>query len=393
MPKTTFDSRAYATLEPAGFEQLISALASEGYRVIGPTVRGSAVVYDDVASASEFPIGWVDYQEGGVYRLEKTNSPAYFGYTLSPQSWKKFLFPPEVRLWQAQRSGPNIDIFSDANGHFEPERLAFVGVRPCELNAIEIQDRVFMGHDYADPIYSARRENLFIVAVNCTRSAATCFCASMNTGPRAHSGFDIALTEVVEDDRHYFVAETGSERGAALLDSLPQAATTPAEAQTASKRTQKAAQAQVRSVNTRNIKERLYRSYEHPRWDDVGERCLTCGNCTMVCPTCFCTTVEDVTDLSGDTAERWRKWDSCFSLDFSYIYGGSLRTSSKARYRQWLMHKMATWQDQFDTLGCVGCGRCITWCPVGIDITEEVRAIQATEPAVPRRKRVAGGAK
>jgi ferredoxin len=380
------------TLEPAGFEQLIAALASEGYRIIGPTVRGSAVVYDDITSAEAFPIGWADDQEGGAYRLKKTDSPAYFDYTLSPQSWKRFLFPPAVRLWQAQRSGSNIDICSDANGNLQPERLAFVGVRPCELSAIAIQDRVFMGHDYADPHYSARHEHLFIVAVNCTQSAATCFCASINTGPQADSGFDIALTEVVENDRHYFLAESGSERGAALLESLPQTATTPAEAQAAAKRLHDAAQTQVRSINTKSIKDRLYRSYEHPRWDDAGERCLMCGNCTMVCPTCFCTTVEDVTDLSGDTAERWRKWDSCFSLDFSYIYGGSLRTSSKARYRQWLMHKLATWQDQFGSLGCVGCGRCITWCPVGIDITEEARAIQATEPATPRRKRAAGGA-
>ena len=386
MPKTTLATQVYTTLEPAGFEQLVTILTSEGYRVIGPTVRDSAVVYDDIASVNDLPIGWVDHQEGGSYRLEKTDKPAYFGYTLSPQSWKRFLFPPTVRLWQAQRSGTQIEIHSEANGNLQPERLAFVGVRPCELNAIEIQDRVFLDHQHADPIYSARRESLFIVAVNCTQPASTCFCASMNTGPRTDSGFDIALTEVVEDDRHYFVAETGSERGAALLELIPQTTTTTAEAQAASKRLREAERNMVRSVNTKGLKERLYRSYDHPHWDEVGTRCLSCGNCTMVCPTCFCTTVEDVTDLTGDTAERWRKWDSCFSLDFSYIYGGSLRTSAKARYRQWLMHKMATWQDQFDTLGCVGCGRCITWCPVGIDITEETRAVQVTEPAA-RRKR------
>ena len=131
------------------------------------------------------------------------------------------------------------------------------------------------------------------------------------------------------------------------------------------------------AINQAHIKELLYRNLEHPRWEDVARRCLSCTNCTLVCPTCFCTTVEDATDLSGGHAERRRRWDSCFSMDFSYIHGGYIRPSVKARYRQWMTHKLATWIDQFGTSGCVGCGRCITWCPVGIDITAEVKAIRA----------------
>jgi ferredoxin len=136
-----------------------------------------------------------------------------------------------------------------------------------------------------------------------------------------------------------------------------------------------------RALDTSDLKGLLYGNLEHPRWDEVSQRCLTCGNCTLVCPTCFCSTVEDVTDLSGTETERTRRWDSCFSLDHSYIHGGSVRDSGRARYRQWMTHKLATWFDQFGSSGCVGCGRCITWCPVGIDITEEVRAIRASEPA------------
>ncbi len=133
-----------------------------------------------------------------------------------------------------------------------------------------------------------------------------------------------------------------------------------------------------RSMDTSGIKELLYRNLDHPCWENVASRCLTCANCTMVCPTCFCAAVEDTTDLTGERAERWRRWDSCFTMDFSYIAGGSVRSSPKARYRQWMTHKLASWIDQFGTSGCVGCGRCITWCPVGIDITEEVRAIRET---------------
>ena len=135
------------------------------------------------------------------------------------------------------------------------------------------------------------------------------------------------------------------------------------------------------------MQELLQGNLEHPRWDDVAERCLTCGNCTMVCPTCFCTTVEDHSDLAGRRAERKRRWDSCFTMDFSYIHGGSVRDQARSRYRQWMTHKLASWIDQFGTSGCVGCGRCITWCPVGIDITEEVardpRAANGIEETAP----------
>ncbi len=195
----------------------------------------------------------------------------------------------------------------------------------------------------------------------------------MNTGPKATSGYDLALTEVIGEGEHYFVVEVGSERGAEVLASVPHQETTPQALEAADAVVAETAKHMGRTMDTAGIKQLLYGNYHHPRWDDVASRCLTCANCTMVCPTCFCTTVEDVTDLAGDHAERWRKWDSCFTMDFSYIVGGSVRSSTKARYRQWMTHKLATWIDQFGTSGCVGCGRCITWCPVAIDITEEVR--------------------
>jgi ferredoxin len=126
---------------------------------------------------------------------------------------------------------------------------------------------------------------------------------------------------------------------------------------------------QMPAVDHRNL---LIESRESPRWDEVASRCLTCGNCTMVCPTCFCTSVSDVTDLTGEHAERWMQWASCFEFDFTFIHEGSVRQSGRSRYRHWLTHKLGTWHDQFGTSGCVGCGRCIAWCPTGIDITEEM---------------------
>jgi formate hydrogenlyase subunit 6/NADH:ubiquinone oxidoreductase subunit I len=257
--------------------------------------------------------------------------------------------------------------------------MAFIGVRACELHAIAVQDKVFLGGSFVDPLYKARREGAFLVAVNCGQAGATCFCASMNAGPKATSGFDVALTEVIEGAEHYFVAEAGTPLGAEILQ---QVSNRPAEIAAVEKAEQihaNTAKQMGRTLDTTGIKELLYANMEHPRWDNVASRCLACSNCTMVCPTCFCTTVEDVTDLKGDHAERWQKWDSCFTMDFSYIHGGSIRSSTKSRYRQWMTHKLASWIDQFGSSGCVGCGRCITWCPVAIDITEEVRAIRTTD--------------
>lgn len=355
-------------------DALFTALTDRGLTVVGPMVRDGAVVYDRLASACELPEGWSDEQGPGHYRVHHTGGPARFGYTVGPHSWKQFLFPPERRLWRAERAGAGFQVLAEDG---ETPRYAFVGVRACELAAIAIQDRVFLGGRYVDPDYRARRERVFLVAVNCGQAGATCFCASVGTGPRVTAGYDLLLSELLEGERHDFLIEAGSERGREVLDTLPTRPAGPADHAAAERATARAAEQLGRTVELEGLKDLLQRSHDSPRWDDVAARCLTCGNCTQVCPTCFCTSVEDTTDLSGTTAERVRRWDSCFSVDFSYLHGGSVRRSGKARYRQWLTHKFAGWVDQFGTTGCVGCGRCVTWCPAGIDITAELAALRA----------------
>ena len=354
--------------------RLIAALAHRGYDVYGPTARDGAIVYDHIESAGDLPKGWTDEQEPAHYRLKRRQDEALFGYVVGPQSLKKYLHPAEVRLLSAERQNGTFRILNNETAPKHP--FAFLGVRACELEAAAVQDRVLLEDKCVDPVYKGRRAGVFIVVVQCTQSAKTCFCASMGTGPRAHAGFDLALTELTGDGDHRFVVETGSERGAEVLAELQSATATDADVHQAETAVDSAARQQVRSIGTAGIKELLYQNFEHPRWDQVAARCLACANCTMVCPTCFCTTVENVTDVTGDHAERWRRWDSCFTLGFSYIHGGNIRNSGKARYRQWMTHKLAAWVDQFGRSGCVGCGRCITWCPAGIDITEEVRAIR-----------------
>lgn len=391
-------SNAHATgpadrclIEPARLEALLAFLRGRGFEIVAPTRRDGAIVYDTIDSVAELPVGWTDEQEAGRYRLKRRSDAAWFGYAVGPHSWKRFLHPPVLRLFAAHRCGRSLAIESEAD---RPARLALVGVRPCEIAGLARLDQVMAQGPFVDPAYAARRAGTFILAVQCGTPSGTCFCRSMGTGPRADTGFDVALTELVEPDRHVFVAEAGSPQGAEALAAVGAPPAGPADVAAAAAVTHAAAERMGRTLETEGLREALMAQPEHPRWDDVAARCLTCGNCTMVCPTCFCTTVDDTVDLSGARAERWRRWDSCFSVDFSYMYGGSVRLSPRSRYRQWLTHKLATWWDQFGTSGCVGCGRCITWCPVGIDITSEARAIRETGSAagaeVPGQERTHG---
>jgi len=364
----------HAILLASELGKLIAALVRKGYAVVGPTVRDGAIVYDRLESVEDLPAGWTDEQAPGHYRLKRREDEALFGYVVGPQSWKKYLHPADVRLLSAERQGGTFRILNNETKPKAPQ--AFLGVRACELAAIAAQDRVLLEDKYHDPIYGARRSGAFLIAVQCTQSATTCFCRSMETGPGVANGADLVLTELLGPKGHRFLVRPGSDRGAEVLTEVHTSSAADADLHEAKTGVERAASQQVRSIDTNGIKELLYQNFDHPRWDNVAARCLTCANCTMVCPTCFCTTVEDASDVTGDHAERWRRWDSCFTQSFSYIHGGSVRTSSKARYRQWMTHKLAAWIDQFGSSGCVGCGRCITWCPVGIDITEEVRALR-----------------
>jgi sulfhydrogenase subunit beta (sulfur reductase) len=371
-------TNARSVIERADLQRLLDALRADGYQVVGPTVRDAAIVYDAIERVADLPAGWTDRQDGGRYRLERRGDQALFGYALGPHAWKRLLHLPGLRLWRAQREGTGFRVEAALD---DAPRYAFLGVRSCELRAIAIQDRVLIGDRYPDPAYQARREAAFIVALDCGEAGGTCFCVSMNTGPKVESGFDLALTELIDARRHAFVVRAGSDKGARVLAQVPHREASAEECAAADAVAARTAGHMGRHMQAEGLPELLLRNLEHPRWDEVAARCLSCGNCTMVCPTCFCTSVEDVTDLGGGSAERLRRWDSCFTMEFSHLHGGSVRGSARARYRQWMTHKLATWVEQFGSSGCVGCGRCITWCPVGIDITEEARVIRQSDGA------------
>ncbi|MGW7444029.1 4Fe-4S dicluster domain-containing protein [Kitasatospora sp. NPDC054795] len=362
-------------LDEAGLSALVAALRQRGFTVIGPTVRDGAIVLAELDSAQELPYGWGIEAEPGTYRLHRREDRAAFAHSAGPQSWKTFLHPPRARLWQADRAPDGTVAVREDDE--PPPCYAFLGVRPCDLRAIVVQDRVLTGGAYADPVYGPRRSGAFLVVAECTEPSGVCFCVSMGTGPglTGDASYDLALTETVEPDGPHYLVRAGSPEGEAVLAGLP---TSPTDGEHARTAVAEAAGRMGRSMDPTDLRALMAGTMTAERWDQVADRCLTCGNCTMVCPTCFCTTTEEVTDLTGDHAERWRRWDSCFDLDFSHLHGtGPVRTSARSRYRQWLTHKLGTWYDQFGSSGCVGCGRCIAWCPVGIDITEEVTALRA----------------
>jgi sulfhydrogenase subunit beta (sulfur reductase) len=370
-------------LLPPGLQLLIDLLRERGWKVVGPTVRDGVVVHAEIESVDQLPRGVGDLQDAGSYRLRQRGDEAMFRYVVGPQGWKSLLFPSRELLWSGRRIGGEMEI---EPGEADAPRLALLGVRSCDLHALAIHDTVLARRAVPDAAYVARRENNFIIALTCSDPGGTCFCTSMGTGPVPDKGFDLSLTELLDEDGHRFLVTSGNERGEDVLDELATRAeggevllAARADRDAAREVGEAAAQRMGRSLDTDGLRDLLYRNAESPRWEEVASRCLSCTNCTLVCPTCFCTSVEDTSDLSGTETARWRLWDSCFTNDFSYLHGGSVRSSVSSRYRQWATHKLGSWIDQFGTSGCVGCGRCITWCPAAIDITAEVGAIRSGE--------------
>ena len=358
-------------LARAMLHELLAALGAGGRQVIGPQLRDGAVVYEPLHDAGQLPHGLHDLQAPGRYRLEQGDTPRSFAWAVGPQALKPLVFVPRERLWSSARAEDGTLRFQEAAATSEP--IAVLGVRACDLAALALQDQHFLDGAYPDPAYRARRENLFLVAVHCTHPADTCFCASTGDGPRAEAGFDVALHET--DDG--FIVSSGSPAGHALCGILPLSEVVEERNAEAEAEVDAAARKQQRTLPGRDLRTPLMQRLEHPRWAEIAERCLSCGNCTAVCPTCFCHSEVEVPSVDGLQSGHYRQWDSCFTEGHSRLSGFVVRPDTRTRYRQWLVHKLATWHDQYGRSGCVGCGRCVTWCPVGIDITEEAHALCA----------------
>lgn len=363
-------------LHYAQLDLLLQLLRQRGYLCVGPKAQDGAIVYDKLESISELPWGIRDRQVPGSYSLEKTQERKAFLFANGPQAIKPLLFKSEETIWKVVRDAHGKLTFKSAQKKAQP--IAILGARACDIKAMEIQDKVFLEGEYKDPNYQERRQNLFVIGVNCGYAADNCFCVSAGSGPEIKSSYDILLTEIQDG----FVVAVGSQTGDDIICqlNLNQAKTAQEkEVRTIINNTIKMQKKKVPFNNQVALRDLLFNNLEHSRFNNVAKRCLSCGNCTQVCPTCFCHNERDTGGIGSSESEHIRAWDSCFTKEHSYITGKVVRDNTKKRYRQWLTHKFGSWFDQFGTSGCVGCGRCITFCPVGIDVTEELAALKVPD--------------
>jgi len=353
-------------------QQLISAIIDHGYACIGPQVQDEAIVYAELTSVNQLPMGINAEQGPGQYSLKKTSANKYFNWANGPQAIKPLLFTAREKLWQSSQSASGEISFHtllpDVQQEIQP--MAIFAARACDIAAMKLQDQHFLQQQYIDPYYQSRRENLLIIAVNCSQPAATCFCHSTADGPFAETGFDIALTEL----QHGFLVSVETEQGQKILEQISLRKHTEQQLLEADNILANASK-QQRALPDINLQTQLFNQLTSDAWEQIASQCLSCGNCTSVCPSCFCHSEKDVPELDGKTSAHYREWDSCFNQGHSYIHGITIRAETSQRYRQWLTHKFASWHDQYGRSGCVGCGRCISWCPVGIDVIESIKSV------------------
>ena len=350
-------------------ERLFAALQAADYTVDGPRVTNGVIQFDRLDGPDGLPWGISDDQDAGRYRLVAGPAHRAFTWTTAPQALKPLTFPPRETLWSVTRSPDGQLGFEE---HRPPQaRRAVIGVRACDLAGLDIQDRHFGARE--DPWFLSRRNGLFIVAVNCARSAPTCFCAATGDGPAVTSGYDLLLDELDES----FLVWAGSNEGEALIARLGLAAASTDQVEAAAAQQQAASEMQKRRIPEGRLETALEKQRSSPVWDSIAQRCLACGNCTAVCPTCFCHRHTEAPALDATASTHGREWDSCFSEGHSLAHGHPLRRDIAHRYRQWLSHKLGAWHTQYGRSGCTGCGRCITWCPVGIDLTVSISAVLA----------------
>lgn len=348
---------------------LIDDLTKKGFQCIGPQVQSNTIVYAPLKQAQNLPWGVRDKQGPGRYELAFTEEKKAFLFSNGPEAIKPLVFSPQETVWKVVRNEQGKLIFEPSLGEIQP--IALIGARACDLAALAIQDKVFLHGKYQDKSYQSRREQLLIIAVNCSVSSANCFCVSAGTGVEVQQGYDLLMTEITDG----FVIQAGSASGQAILSVMRLEMATLPMLEAAKKSIQQAIDMQTKTIplnNQETLRDALFERLEHPHWKTIADKCLSCGNCTSVCPTCFCYRTEEKQSLGSNESHHVREWDSCFTAEHSYVGGQVLRQETEKRYRQWLTHKVGSWFDQFGESGCVGCGRCISWCPVGIDFTEEL---------------------
>lgn len=336
----------------------------EDHQVIGPVEQKWAVNLAPVSSASALATGVGAEEKRASYRLTREPGNSDLSGARPMNSPKSFNFLSREPLLTAERINGETRFETPA---IETRKKAFFGLHSCDIAGLFVMDRTFSKR-YGDPAYDSRRENTLVIGVGCSKPGANCFCSTFDTGPDLKSGFDIGLTWLGDK----YLVEVATEAGERIVSALPKEPAGPDAMRERDKKTADARRSMTKAFDLKKALTVLNDNYDHPYWNEPSERCLSCGNCINVCPTCYCYRVVDETSLDGKTATRTRVWDACQHLEFSAVHGGNFRPERVDRIRQWVNHKINWTIEQYGVSGCVGCGRCITWCPTAIDITEPV---------------------
>ncbi len=290
-----------------------------------------------------------------------------FGYDTTILPPKKFLTPPLETLLKFKRSK------NEAEPVFDNTPIALFGLHPCDIKAIKHLDQAFSENNNYDRHYLNKREKSLIIGLEC-QPYDYCFCSSVGS-TSAKDGFDIMLVPV---DNGY-LAEIGTEKGEGIVRKLGAKKAEDSafkKAEGFRKEKEKKIVRKFHKVDATTVKDLLQKSWDHKHWKELEERCLACGSCNLVCPTCFCFDVQDEVDLTLDNGERKRIWDGCMLVDFAKVGSGeNFREHRSQRIRHRMNRKLNYLHDRFSSPTCVGCGRCVRACTVKIDPVEIVNEL------------------
>ena len=341
---------AEKVLKKSGLDDFLKSLG-ESYTVFGPKADGQAVSFGPLEGEA-----LLDYQN-------------------SRMSPKDFFFPQSERMFEYVTDTTNEEANILKSCLKEPEPRLIFGIRPCDAKAFKVLDKIFTNDQYEDVFWTTKRDASVLIGLGCNAPCPTCFCTSVGAGPFHEQGLDVLAFDLGDDLLLKPLTEKGEqilEQAGGLADADDQALKAAADLKTA-------AEASMTShVETDKIAEReVMELFEAGHWEAVQERCLNCGVCTYVCPTCHCFDIQD--EVAGDVGDRVRNWDSCMSWLFTaHGTGHNPRPDKMSRVRQRFMHKFKYIPLKRDgDIGCVGCGRCIVSCPVNIDIRDVVRDMNA----------------
>ncbi|MFH1101579.1 MAG: 4Fe-4S dicluster domain-containing protein [Methanobacteriota archaeon] len=313
----------------------------------------------------------------GITIFQRITSPSEMRLTFSNST-----VPPKALLFQQTETlfkftqGKNITVTPSDT---PDTKTVILGIRPCDAKSLAILDHVFKG-DYEDPYYLTKRKNTVLVGLSCTQPEVNCFCTSLNDSPTSPEHLDILLTDLGEK---YYV-EVQSEKGKHLVETTKKLFAPVTEKDEKKKKDveKQATDAIARHLKIKDVDvlvKKLDTIFDAPYWKSIAMKCLGCGVCTYLCPTCHCFDIHDET--TSDKGARIRVWDSCMRSEYTlHASGHNPRPERMNRIRNRVYHKYNYYPKNHQVIACVGCGRCIDNCPVNIDIIDVVTKTEGVKP-------------